>query len=383
MRLPQLEDLPDPAGKAVLVRADLNVPLRQTPQGTEVADDFRIRASLPTIRWLLDAGARVTVCSHLGRPKGAYDERYRMEPVRRRLQELVPGVEVMENLRFDPGEEKNDPAFVDRLVAGQDLYVNDAFGSAHRAHASVVGPPSRLPSAAGRLLAKEVEALSRLLEGPDRPYVAVVGGAKVSDKLGVLKALLPRVDALLVGGGMCFSFFAAMGEEVGDSLVEPAFVDTCKELLEGPGRIVLPTDTIAVPADATLGPEGTGEVRSFGRSVPGGWKGVDIGPETRQRFAEEIKAAKTVFWNGPMGVFEDPRLRAGTQAVAEAVAASQGFTVVGGGDSAAALELLGLADKVSHLSTGGGASLEFIEKGDLPGLAALRAGIGGGRSANG
>ena len=375
MKLPHLEDLPDVSGRSVLVRADLNVPLAKNDDGTTViSDDFRIRAALPTLQWLTDRGAKVTVCSHLGRPKGRPDERYTMEPVRRRLAELLPGVEVMENLRFDPGEEGNDPALVDRLVEGQDLYVNDAFGAAHRAHASIVGPPARLPSAAGRLLAREVEVLTSLFEEPGRPFVAVVGGAKVSDKLNVMRSLLAQADTLAVGGGMCFTFLAALGHEIGDSLVEPDQIETCRQLLEESDRILLPTDVVAMAKGGTLGPHGTGETAIYGQDIPAGWMGLDIGEKTGDSFSEAIANAKTVFWNGPMGVFEDPRFAMGTRVVAEAVAASPGFTVVGGGDSAAALAAMGMADKVDHLSTGGGASLELIEKGDLPGLAALRKG---------
>jgi phosphoglycerate kinase len=360
-RVPQLEDLPPPAGQRVLVRTDFNVPLGG--DGT-VTDDLRIRAAVPTLRWLLDAGAEVTACSHLGRPKGTPDPRYAMQPVRRRLDELVPGVELMENLRFDPGEEANDPAFVDLLVKDQDLYVNDAFGAAHRAHASIVGPPARLPSAAGRLLAREVEVLGGLLEQPARPFLAVLGGAKVSDKLGVIEALLARVDGIVVGGGMCFTFLRALGHATGESLVEEDQVETCRRLVDAGHRLLLPSDIVA------LGPGD--EVRQLGRTIPDGWKGLDIGPGSAAEFTDEIAAARTVLWNGPMGVFEDPRFMAGTAAVAHAVAEARGFTVVGGGDSAAALAQLGLAADVDHLSTGGGASLEFIENGDLPGLAALR-----------
>jgi phosphoglycerate kinase len=359
--LPQLEDLPDPNGKRVLLRADLNVPL----QNGVIDDDLRIRAVLPTIEWLQEHGATVVACSHLGRPKGTADPKYSMAPVRRRLAELAPGVELMENLRFDPGEEADDPAFVDRLLDGIDLYVNDAFGSSHRAHASVVGPPARLPSAAGRLLAKEVEVLGGLLHEPKRPFVTVLGGAKVSDKLGVIRALLDKCDALVIGGAMCFSFFRALGHEVGDSLVEDDQVEVCRALLDEAGkRIVLPSDVVG------LGPGE--EVRQYGRSLPAGWKGLDIGPGTAAEFGDVVGEARTVFWNGPMGVFEDPRFAAGTRAVAQAVAECRGFTVVGGGDSASALKAFGLDKEVDHVSTGGGASLEFLEQGDLPGLAALR-----------
>ena len=354
--------MPDPSGKRVLLRADFNVPL----EDGRVVDDMRIRAALPTIEWLKQAGAHVTACSHLGRPKGKPDPKYDLAPVRERLSELAPGVDLLDNLRFDPGEEANDPAFVDRLVDGHDLYVNDAFGAAHRAHASVVGPPSHLPSAAGRLLAREAEVLGGLLDKPRRPFVAVVGGAKVSDKLGVLRALLERVDQLIVGGGMCFTFLGAQGYGVGDSLFEVDQMPVCKELLEGGKPILLPTDLVA------MGPNE--EIRSMGRSIPPGWKGLDIGPGSAAEFADAIAEAGTVLWNGPMGLFEDERFAAGTRAVAHAVAESNAFTVVGGGDSAAALAQFGLADDVDHLSTGGGASLEFIEHGDLPGLKALREG---------
>jgi phosphoglycerate kinase len=370
VNLPQLEDLPSPSGKRVLLRVDFNVPM----VNGHIEDDMRIRAALPTISWLMEQGAHVTACSHLGRPKGKPDPRYSMEPVRARLKELAPGVELMENLRFDPGEEANDPAFVDRLVEGQDLYVNDAFGAAHRAHASIVGPPARLPSAAGRTLAYEVKVLDGLLHSADRPFLAVLGGSKVSDKLGVIKALLDRVDALVVGGGMCFTFLAAQGHSVGASLLEADQIDACAALLQSGKRILLPSDITALSPGGQFGPgkESSGEVRQFGVNLPEGWIGLDIGPGTAAAFADEIADARTVFWNGPMGVFEDPRFAAGTRTVAEAVADCRGFTVTGGGDSASALAKFGLADRVDHVSTGGGASLEFLEQGDLPGLKALR-----------
>jgi phosphoglycerate kinase len=359
--IPQLEDLPDPAGKRVLLRADFNVPLTDG----RIDDDMRIRAALPTIGWLVDHGAHVTACSHLGRPKGKPDPKYSMEPVRGRLAELAPGVELLENLRYDPGEEGNDPDFVQRLIEGQDLYVDDAFGAAHRAHASIVGPPRFLPSAAGRLLAREVEVLGGLLHEPARPFVTVLGGSKVSDKLGVITALLTKCDRLVIGGGMCFTFLKAQGYEVGDSLLEADQVDTCGRLLKEHGpRILLPSDITG------LGPND--EVRQFGRALPAGWKGYDIGPGSAAEFSDAVLEARTVFWNGPMGVFEDDRFAAGTRTVAQAMAECRGFTVVGGGDSASALARFGLAGEVDHVSTGGGASLEFIEQGDLPGLEALR-----------
>ncbi|HEX7095889.1 MAG TPA: phosphoglycerate kinase [Acidimicrobiales bacterium] len=369
MRLPQLEDLGDVSGKRVLLRADFNVPL----DGDRITDDFRIRAALPTINWLLEHGAHVTACTHLGRPKGKPDPKYSVAPVRARLAELAPGVELLENLRFDPGEEANDPEFVRRLVDGFDLYVNDAFGASHRAHASIVGPPTLLPSAAGRLLAREVEVLSGLRESPKRPFVAIMGGAKVSDKLGVIEALLANVDSLIIGGGMCFTFLAAKGHSIGSSLFEPDYVDTCRRLLEGDKPIHLPSDIVALGPGGKIGDPGAGgEVRQFGAGIPDGWMGLDIGPGTAAEFTDVILDARTVLWNGPMGVFEDPRFEAGTRAIAEAVAQTKGFSVVGGGDSAAAAKQFGVDDRIDHVSTGGGASLELIEQGDLPGLQALR-----------
>ena len=368
--VPELEDLGDVSGRSVLLRADFNVPLKDG----EITDDLRIRAALPTINWLTEHGAKVTACTHLGRPKGAPDPKYSVEPVRRRLSELAPGVELLDNLRFDPGETANDPAFVDELVAGHDLYVNDAFGASHRAHASIVGPPTRLPSAAGRLLAKEVEVLLGLREDPSRPFVAITGGSKVSDKLGVLTALLDIADSIIIGGGMCFTFFAALGHPIGNSLCEPDQIDTCKRLLDEHGdRLHLPSDVVGLGPGGKIGdPSAGGEVRNFGRSLPDGWMGLDIGPGSAAEFGDIIAEARTILWNGPMGVFEDPRFEAGTRAVALAVAESRGFSVIGGGDSAAAVAQFGLADQVSHISTGGGASLELIEQGDLPGLDALR-----------
>jgi phosphoglycerate kinase len=384
-------DQADVAGRRVLVRNDFNVPL----EDGKVTDDLRVRAAVPTLRWLLDHGARVICCSHLGRPKGKRDPKYSLEPVRPVLAEHL-GVEVafvddvagdqarqaaeglgdgqvllLQNLRYEPGEEKNDPELADRLAALAEVYVDDAFGAAHRAHASVVGVAERLPAYAGYLLAGEVKELSRLLEDPERPFVAVLGGSKVSDKLAVLDNLLGRVDSLVVGGGMCFTFLAAQGHEIGDSLFEPDQVEAVRRLLEtaeGQGKpVLLPTDVVVareVSEDAEA------------RTVPAdgiepGWKGLDIGPETAKAFAVAIADGRTVFWNGPMGVFELAPFAAGTKAVAEAVAAAAGYTVVGGGDSAAALAELGLADRVDHLSTGGGASLELLEGKTLPGVAAI------------
>lgn len=373
--LPLLEDLPPVSGKRALVRVDFNVPLSDSDGRRVVADDFRIRTALPTLQWLLDQGAKVTACSHLGRPPNAPDPKWDMAPVRAALDALCPGVTLLDNLRFSPGEEDDDPHFVDALVDGNDVYVDEAFSVAHRRHASVVGPPCRLPSAAGRQLAREVEVLGGLLDQPARPFVAVVGGAKVGDKLGVLRALAAKVDVLAVGGAMAFTFLRALGHEVGDSLLDLDRVEDCRQLLSeassgasgaasaSAARILLPTDVVAL---------GAGGVRLVGVDVPEGHKGLDVGPETADAFAEAIASAGTVLWNGPLGVVEDERFCKGTRRVAEAVAACPGFTVVGGGDSVGALGQLGLADQVDFLSTGGGASLKFVEKGDLPGLAALR-----------
>jgi phosphoglycerate kinase len=371
--VPELEDLPDVSGKSVLVRVDFNVPIKDGVIG----DDLRIRAALPTLEWLTSHGAKVTCCTHLGRPKGAPDPAFSVAPVRARLAELAPGVELLENLRFNPGETTNDDAFVQELIAGHDLYVNDAFGASHRAHASIVGPPKSLPSAAGRLLAKEVEVLVGLRDDPARPFVAITGGSKVSDKLGVIEALLDIADHLIIGGGMCFTFLSAMGHSIGASLFEAEQVDNCKRLLDSHGdRLHLPTDIVALSPDGKLFSD-QGEVRHVGRDVPEGWMGVDIGPESAGTFSDIILEGRTILWNGPMGVFEDPRFEAGTKVVAEAVAESRGFSVIGGGDSAAAVAQFGLASEVDHVSTGGGASLELIEQGDLPGLEALRSAANG------
>jgi phosphoglycerate kinase len=363
-RLPLLEDLGDVAGKRVLVRTDFNVPMEGPDNARVITDDFRIRAALPTINWLTSRGATVVCASHLGRPKGQTVEKYSMAPIRARLQELAPGVELMENLRFNAGEEANSEAFVAQLVQGFDMYVNDAFGAAHRSHASVSGPPKTLPSAAGRLLQKEVEVLGEMRNHPKRPFIAVLGGAKVSDKLGVIEALLSTVDALVIGGGMCFTFLAAKGMPVGSSICELDQVAVCKRLLDGSKPIHLPEDIVGLNAE--------GNYATFGIRLPEGAKGLDIGPGTAAAFTDVIMDARTVFWNGPMGMFEDPRFAAGTKTVAQAVADTKAFTVVGGGDSAAALAQFGLDDEVDHVSTGGGASLEYLELGDLPGLAALR-----------
>jgi phosphoglycerate kinase len=386
--LPRLEDLPLTRGQRVLARIDFNVPL----DGDRVTDDLRISSALPTIEWLRDQGAVVVIAAHLGRPKGVVDPKYSMAPVARRLGELLgapvtlapavvgPAVEalvahaqpgavvLLENLRFEPGETIDDPDFGAALSALGDVYVNDAFGASHREHASIVAPPRTLPSAAGRLMFREVEVLSTLLHGGEHPFVAVLGGAKVADKLGVIDALLERCDTILIGGAMAFTFLLAQGIAVGDSLVQPEMVDECARLLAA-GRVQIPTDFV-IAQDASA--DATTQVVAAD-AIPAGWKGLDVGPETAAAYAQVVTDAKTVLWNGPMGMFELAPFATGTRRVAEAVAASAAFSVVGGGDSAAAIREFGLADEVSHVSTGGGASLEYIERGDLPGLAALRA----------
>ena len=344
MRKPRSVREADVAGKAVLVRSDLNVPL----EDGRVADDTRIRAALPTLELLLERGAAgVRVCSHLGRPKGP-DPAWSIEPVRRRLAELLPDerIEVLENTRFDPRETKNDPGFARELAEGCDLYVNDAFGSAHRAHASTEAVAHILPAYAGLLLERELEMLGRLLQEVERPYVAVVGGFKVEDKIGVLENLAEYVNTMLIGG--------KMAEQL-----------RVENPLEAP--VQLPVDVVAA---AEFAEDAESRVVPWDQ-VPEGWLGLDIGPETRKLFGEKIRAAKTVFWNGPMGVFEWERFAEGTKAVAQAVADCEGFTVVGGGDSVRAVNELGLADRISWVSTGGGASLELLEGKELPGVVAI------------
>ena len=367
--VPRLEDLGGLSGKSVLVRADFNVPISDG----NITDDLRIRAAVPTLRYLLAAGASVTACTHLGRPNGEPDPAYSVEPVRAKLAEWLPEVILLDNLRFDPGETANDPTFVQALIEGHHAYVNDAFGASHRAHASIVGPPQFLPSAAGRLLHREVEVLGGMNDRSRRPFVAVMGGSKVSDKLAVIEALLEHVDSLIVGGGMCFTFLKAKGHNIGSSLCEDDMVETCKALLDGPKTIHLPYDITAMGPDGRLfEPEAGGDVRQIGVEIPDGWMGVDIGPGSAAQFGDVIHQAGTVLWNGPMGVFEDPRFAGGTGAVAQAMADTKAFTIVGGGDSAAAAKQFKVDRDMDHVSTGGGASLELIEKGDLPGLEALR-----------
>jgi phosphoglycerate kinase len=373
-----LDDL-DVDGKRALVRVDFNVPLDSEQN---ITDDARIRAALPTLKELREKGARLVLLSHLGRPKGP-DPKLSLKPAAERLSDLlgepveladdldgVPDADIVmvENVRFFDGETKNDAELAKRYAALGDVYVNDAFGSAHRAHASTEAVAHLLPSAAGRLLEREVTTLTGILEDPKRPLVAVVGGAKVTDKIGVLDAFLDRADEILIGGAMCFPFFKAQGHDVGDSLCEDAGIEPAGRVLRaGDEKVALPVDLVAGQAfDA-----GT-EVKAIGGvDVPDGWMGLDIGPDTAARYADAVKDAGTVFWNGPMGAFELEPFAAGTRAVAEAVAVSEATTVVGGGDSAAALAQFGLADMVDHLSTGGGASLELIEGKALPGVEAL------------
>ena len=384
------------SGRRVLLRADLNTPL----DGACITDDGRIRAVLPTITALRDAGAKVVVMSHLGRPKGAPDPKYTLAPVARRLGELLGadvafatdtvgesaraevaglsdgGVALLENLRFNPGETSKDTgersAFAGQLAAFGDVYVDDAFGAVHRRHASVYDVPKLLPHYAGGLVRREIEVLSRLTGDPQRPYVVVLGGSKVSDKLAVIEALLPTVDKLLIGGGMCFTFLKAQGHEVGKSLLEAEMVDTCRDLLaRAEGRIVLPTDVVAATAFAA---DADHDVVAAD-AIPADRLGLDIGPDSVATFADLLAGARTVFWNGPMGVFELAPFAAGTRGVAEAITKVDGFTVVGGGDSAAAVRALGLDESAfGHISTGGGASLEYLEGKALPGVAALEDG---------
>jgi phosphoglycerate kinase len=378
----------DVGDKRVLVRVDFNVPVKDG----EVTDDTRIRRALPTIRHLLEEGAHPVLISHLGRPKGEPDQNYAMDPVAARLQELLGepvvklnaaigpevvealddwdgrGVVLLENSRFYPGETSNDPRFADQLAALADVYVDDAFGAAHRAHATTVGVAERMPATAGLLMEDEIDYLDKVLQDPERPFVAILGGAKVSDKLGVIESLLGTADSLLIGGAMCFTFFEALGHEVGDSLVEEDYLEEAKRLMaEGGERLVLPVDVVV--ADAME--EGAESEIVAVDLIPSGKMGLDIGPKTVALFEGHISGASTIFWNGPMGVFEIDAFAKGTEGVARTVAESGATSVVGGGDSVAAVNKLGLEGRMSHISTGGGASLEYVEGKELPGIAVL------------
>jgi phosphoglycerate kinase len=378
----------DVGGKRVLVRVDFNVPI----QDGKVGDDTRVRAALPTIQDLLKRGAAVILCSHLGRPKGQPDPDLSLKPVAEYLATLLPNtvrfvpdcvgevadqaaanlqpgeVLVLENTRFHPEEKKNDPAFARALASHADLYVNDAFGSAHRAHASTEGVTHFLPAVAGYLIEKELRYLAPVLVSPSHPFVAILGGAKISDKIGVVESLLDRADRLLIGGAMANTFLAAEGYELGESLVEPESFDDARAIRSrGEGKLIFPEDVVAAAEFADQAEHRNVPVDA----VPAGWRVLDIGERTRQRFADELTSAQLVVWNGPMGVFEMPSFSKGTRAVAEAVAASSGTTIVGGGDSVAAVQEAGLGDKIDHVSTGGGAMLTYLEGKPLPGIEAL------------
>jgi len=381
----------DVKNKKVLVRVDFNVPM----QDGEITDDTRIQAALPTINYLIDQGAKVILCSHLGRPKGKVTAEFRLDPVAKRLSELLnrnvvkvddcigPAVEeavdkmepqdvlLLENVRFYAEEEKNDPEFARKLASIADIYVNDAFGAAHRAHASTEGVAKYIPGVAGFLMEKELSVMGKALENPERPFVAILGGAKVKDKIGVIRNLLSKVDSLLIGGGMAYTFLKAKGYEIGKSLLDEEGLTLAQELMdlaESKGvKLLLPVDVVVAERFAADSPHKTVDVDA----IPADWMGLDIGPKTQAVFGDVIKEAKTVVWNGPMGVFEMDAFAQGTFEVAKALAESDAVTIIGGGDSAAAVEKAGLAEKITHVSTGGGASLEFLEGKALPGVEAL------------
>ena len=383
----------DVSGKKVLVRVDFNVPM---DENKNITDENRIVGALPTIKYLMEHGAKVVLCSHMGRPKGEFNMKYSLAPVAKRLSELLGkpvamatdvigddakakaaalkdgDVMLLENLRFHKEEEKNDPEFAKKLAEFGEIYVNDAFGTAHRAHASTEGVTHYIKtSVAGFLIEKELRIMGGALEDPKRPFIAILGGAKVSDKIGVINNLIDKVDALLIGGGMAYTFRKALGGEIGKSLLEADKVELAKELLakaEKKGvKLLLPVDTVCADGFSN---DANSKVVEAGH-IPADWEGLDIGPKTCELFASEIKNAKTVIWNGPMGVFEFPKFAVGTKAIAQALADSSCISIIGGGDSAAAVEQLGYGDKVTHISTGGGASLEFLEGKELPGVAAL------------
>ena len=387
-----IEDI-DVSGKRVLVRCDFNVPL----DGTKITDDTRIVAALPTIQYLLDHNAAVILCSHLGRPKGEFNMKYSLAPVAERLSEklnkkvvlakdvigedakkcvdaMKPGdIVLLENVRFHKEEEKNDPEFAKKLASFAEIYVNDAFGTAHRAHASTEGVAHYLPAVAGFLIGKELDVMGKALENPARPFVAILGGAKVSDKIGVINNLLDKVDTLIIGGGMSYTFQKALGGSVGNSLCENDKLDLAKEMLEKAKakgvRMLLPVDNVCGQEFSN----DTMRITVHSKQIPDGWEGMDIGPNTQALFAAEIANAATVVWNGPMGVFEFPNFAAGTRAIAQALADNQNcVSIIGGGDSAAAVEQMGYADKMTHISTGGGASLEYLEGKELPGIAVIQ-----------
>ncbi len=387
----------DVAGKKVLLRCDFNVPMAKDGSGV-ITDDKRIRAALPTIQYLLDQGASVIACSHMGKPKGEWKPELSMKPVAKRLSELL-GQEVimaadivgedaqakaaalqpsqillLENLRYDKGETKNDPAFAKALadLAGAEgVYVSDAFGTVHRAHASTAGVAAYLPAVSGFLIQKELDIIGGALANPKRPLVAILGGSKVSSKIGVINNLLEIADTVIIGGGMAYTFAAAQGGKVGDSLLEADWeqyaLDMIKKAEEKGVKLLLPTDTVAANAFA---PDAESQVVATGE-IPDGWQGLDIGPKTTEAYCAAVADAGTVIWNGPMGVFEFDKFAVGTKAVAEALSKTDAITIIGGGDSAAAVQQLGYADKMTHISTGGGASLEFMEGKELPGVAAL------------
>ena len=379
----------DVRNKRVLVRVDFNVPIKDG----KITDDTRIRAALPTIQYLLDQGAAVILCSHLGRPKGGPDPVFSLKPIADYLSNLInktvafaedcigalaenaaralkPGeLLVLENTRFHPEEEKNDPAMAKQLASLADIYVNDAFGSAHRAHASTEGVAHILPAVAGFLMEKEIQYLGQVIDQPKHPFVAILGGAKVSDKIGVIKNLLEKADTVLIGGGMANTFFKAKGYSIGDSLVEDDVLDIARELMQSAGtKLCLPVDVVIADKFEDAAQRKIIKVDA----VPSGWRILDIGPETIKSYSEVIKQAGTIVWNGPMGVFEFPSFATGTFEIAHAVAGSGAVSVIGGGDSVAAVMQTGLADKITHISTGGGASLEMLEGIALPGLVALQ-----------